>query len=80
MMAILIEVRNGSGIVGRCDARCYDAKSPHCDCICGGANHGKGKEAATENAKKHGHEWLETARALDPDCFTPIGIQQGLFE
>lgn len=32
----------------RCDARCYDAKGPDCDCVCGGANHGKGLTAAIQ--------------------------------
>ncbi len=41
-MAILIEVRNGSRVVGRCDAQCYNVAKPHCDCICGGINHGVG--------------------------------------
>lgn len=26
----------------RCDARCYGASGPDCDCCCGGSNHGKG--------------------------------------
>ena len=26
-----------------CDARCTHASGPHCDCVCGGANHGTGK-------------------------------------
>jgi len=34
---------------GRCDAKCYDAKTPRCDCICGGANHGVGRNQAIEN-------------------------------
>jgi hypothetical protein len=38
----LIEVRSSEGVVGRCDARCYNAVTPDCDCICGGRNHGKG--------------------------------------
>lgn len=26
----------------RCDAKCYDAETPGCDCVCGGTNHGAG--------------------------------------
>ena len=48
-MAILIEVRNSSGIVGRCDAKCYNAKDPVCDCVCGGHNHGAGFKQAQDN-------------------------------
>jgi len=43
----LIEVRSGSGrLVGRCDARCYNARSKGCHCVCHGRNHGKGLEVA----------------------------------
>lgn len=34
---------------GRCDARCYDAETDRCHCICGGANHGAGLRRAVEN-------------------------------
>jgi hypothetical protein len=48
-MATLLAVYNSEGCVGRCDARCYDAASPTCACICGGANHGAGYVQAVEN-------------------------------
>jgi len=32
----------------RCDATCYNAKHPDCDCICGGKCHGKGLYKAVE--------------------------------
>jgi hypothetical protein len=35
--------------VGRCDAKCYDAKETECDCICGGRNHGAGMVHALQN-------------------------------
>jgi hypothetical protein len=35
--------------VGRCDAKCYDAHEPDCDCICGGRNHGARLVQALEN-------------------------------
>lgn len=47
---VLIEVRNPTGVVGRCDAKCYAATEPDCDCCCGGANHAKGLEQALANA------------------------------
>ena len=43
---ILIEVRDNNGVVGRCDARCYEAGTPRCRCVCGGVNHGVGLNAA----------------------------------
>jgi len=39
--------------LGRCDANCYNAKTPHCRCICGGVNHGKGLEAALQTTEQH---------------------------
>ena len=41
-MTTLIAVHNSEGCVGRCDAKCYEAHEPDCDCICGGGNHGVG--------------------------------------
>ena len=59
MMATLIAVYNSDGCVGRCDARCYNATSEHCDCICGGKNHGAGLDRATENTREMFEEWCE---------------------
>lgn len=33
---------------GRCDAKCYDATSADCNCICGGKNHGVGYHVAVD--------------------------------
>jgi hypothetical protein len=54
----LIYVGDNYGCVGRCDAKCYNAKDPHCDCICGGMNHGAGKQAAIGNTREHIKEIL----------------------
>lgn len=52
-MATLIEARKGDGtLIGRCDASCYDATGPDCQCICGGRNHGKGFQKAVEQTKE----------------------------
>jgi len=49
-MTTLIEVRGGDGeLIGRCDARCYNAQHPHCTCVCGGRNHGVGLQQALHN-------------------------------
>lgn len=61
-MTTLIEVRNSDGVVGRCDAKCYNATGPDCDCVCGGANHGKGLENALATTEEHCLEWLEEAQ------------------
>lgn len=55
---VLIEVRNSEGIVGRCDAKCYEAKHPGCTCICGGANHGAGLKTALENTREMAEQWI----------------------
>lgn len=39
-MTTIISVYNSHGLVGRCDARCHNAKEPECDCVCGGSFHG----------------------------------------
>ena len=66
-MTTLIAVYNSEGCVGRCDARCYDAAEPDCDCICGGRNHAAGKQQAIENTRELAASWLEQARANGPD-------------
>ena len=47
----------------RCDARCYDAKGPHCDCICGGKNHGAGLKQAQENTAVIGKDLIAKLEA-----------------
>jgi hypothetical protein len=63
----LIAVYNSEGCQGRCDAKCYDAAEPDCDCICGGRNHGAGKEQALDNTRELAESWLEQARASGQD-------------
>lgn len=42
-MTTIMMLKNEDGkIIGRCDARCYNAKNKKCKCICEGYNHGKG--------------------------------------
>ena len=57
---VLIEVRGGDGeLIGRCDARCYNAKEPACECICGGKNHGAGLERAAEQTRESAEQWIK---------------------
>lgn len=56
-MAVLIEVRNSRGLVGRCDSRCYSAVRPGCRCVCEGMNHGVGLNQAVANNTEQA-EWL----------------------
>ena len=66
-MTTLIAACNSEGCVGRCDARCYDAAEPECDCICGGRKHGAGKEHSLDNTRELAESWLEQARAKGQD-------------
>ncbi len=66
-MTTLIAVYDSEGCQGLCDARCYDAAEPECDCICGGRNHGAGKEQALGNTRELAGSWLEQARANGQD-------------
>lgn len=50
MTTILTVTRaNGSR---RCDATCYNAHGPKCECVCGGKNHGAGQEQAVANMRE----------------------------
>lgn len=54
-MTTLILHKNTQGaITGRCDAKCYNAKSPKCTCVCGGMNHGTGYNQAIDKTHEHG--------------------------
>jgi hypothetical protein len=63
----LIAVYNSESCQGRCDAKCYDATEPDCDCICGGRNHGAGKQQAIDNTRELAESWLGHARASGQD-------------
>lgn len=61
-MATLIAVYNSEGCVGRCDARCYNAESETCHCICGGMNHGAGIAKAMTNTSELFEKWIDDYR------------------
>lgn len=52
---------------GRCDAKCYDAEASECECLCGGENHGKGKETAIENTIRRAATWAAAWRLKHPE-------------
>jgi hypothetical protein len=62
-MVTLLAYYNSEGCIGRCDAKCYNAKTPHCHCICGGRNHGAGLKQAHDNVCQDAltmlKKWLE---------------------
>lgn len=66
-MTTLIAAYNSEGCTGRCDARCYDATEPECNCICGGLNHGKGLQGATDNTQRLAESWISAWQQTHPD-------------
>lgn len=61
-MVTLISWQTSGGTGGRCDAKCYEAHEPDCDCICGGRNHGAGRQQAEENTLELAEGWAAHAR------------------
>jgi len=84
-MTTVLAVYNSEGCVGRCDARCHEATSPDCDCICGGRYHGVGAgnavHAATEHIDPDGElrRAFAEARGCDPDDLRIEVGQEPLF-
>lgn len=70
----LIAAYNSEGCIGRCDAKCYNATSPHCTCICGGANHGAGLSQAMDNTREYVESWIEKYQEDHPD--TKLNFQR----
>jgi hypothetical protein len=66
-MSTLIAVYNSSGRVGRCDANCYNAHTAACDCVCGGANHAKGFNAAALQTQTAAQQMAEAFAAANPE-------------
>jgi hypothetical protein len=66
-MTTLIASYDNYGCTGRCDAKCYNAEGPECDCICGGMNHGAGLQKAIENTQRYTELWIEEYAKKHPD-------------
>ena len=82
-MATLISYHTSDGCKGRCDAKCYEAVTPICTCICGGSNHGVGYKQACQNRHDLVEEWIEAFKVNHPDqeCqFNVREIQMALFD
>lgn len=82
-MVSLLIWRRGGDVVGRCDARCYLASRPECDCVCGGANHRAGLDRAIAQTREHADRWIARARAagtpIDDYEIQPEVVQDPLF-
>jgi hypothetical protein len=69
MMTTLLAVYGSEGLIGRCDAKCYEATHPDCVCICGGRNHGVGRSRAIAQTREQALAWVSTfsqAHGLTP--------------
>jgi hypothetical protein len=62
----LLAVYGSDSCTGICDVRCYDATASACACICGGHNHGPGRQQAVINTSEHALEWLDRAMKAGP--------------
>jgi len=79
IMVTLISWSTSGGEQGRCDAKCYEATGPDCDCICGGRNHGAGQDQAIENTRElaatmiaeyaEAYAWPEFQSSVNQDIF-----------
>lgn len=80
-MTTLISVYGSDGLEGRCDEKCYNAKYPSCNCICGGKNHGVGQTRAMENTQELFQNWIDEYNEQHPELahhFTVPGAQLSL--
>jgi hypothetical protein len=64
-MTLIIAYKGDGQCVGRCSAKCHDAKEPHCDCICHGAYHGLGTRTPKlqQAVEEHFQDVAEALRA-----------------
>lgn len=81
MTTLIIVKKSGGRIVGRCDASCYNATAPDCDCVCGGKNHGVGLEKAAQQVSEYTEEQLkalaEKGGSVTEDCLDVLNPRQG---
>jgi hypothetical protein len=50
---------SGAEEVIACTKRCYDATCRVCKCVCGGANHGVGRQQAIDQTRDSQDAWVE---------------------
>jgi hypothetical protein len=63
-MSTLIASGSSGTFRRACNAKCYNAKRPECDCLCGGINHGVGEPQARKNCRSMGVAWTSQAGRL----------------
>ena len=63
MTSVIAAYKSDGTCIGRCDAKCHDAKEPKCTCICGGRNHGAGYAKALANNELYMEEYEQRNKA-----------------
>lgn len=71
-MATLFAVYDSDGYRGRCDASCYEAQGPVCTCVCGGKNHGVGRQQAEANVRAYTAEMLAEWLQAHPETAAAV--------
>jgi len=66
-MSTILAIATSRGFNRRCDAGCYNSESPHCHCICGGLNHGVGRDQAIDNTRAAVKDSLHTLPRINRD-------------
>ena len=80
-MATVFEAwRVDGSLIGRCDAKCHDAKGDKCKCVCAGLNHGVGLINTTVNTEVFNRLIDENikygTRAIQRPLFSPEKKQE----
>ena len=75
-MMTLISTHSNRGCTGRCDAKCYLAKTKRCTCCCGGMNHGAGLKKAMENTQRYAEKVIDRRKGEHPEDRVRIEPQQ----
>jgi hypothetical protein len=66
-MTLIAIYNTDKKMIGRCDARCYNAKGEDCSCPCNGLNHGMGFDVARANTEEHGERLAHEYEAQHPE-------------
>ena len=68
-MTLIAIYNTDKKMIGRCDARCYNAKGEDCSCVCClGINHGKGYDEARKNTSEQGERLAREYEVSHPEA------------
>lgn len=69
---VILKSFNSAVETGRCDSRCYEARTKRCRCCCGGRNHGVGLNQAIKNSAELAKQ---TAAGDCPEVFKQVTFE-----